>query len=76
MRKKCKQEGWTLITGDLTEGAPKAIAFLETCITARADVVILQNIADGAYDDLLKQIRDQGARKRPVFRDSMSPASG
>jgi ABC-type sugar transport system substrate-binding protein len=58
---KCRQEGWTLITGDLTEGAPKAISFLETCITAKADVVILQNIADGAYDDLLKQIRDQGA---------------
>jgi ABC-type sugar transport system substrate-binding protein len=58
---KCRQEGWTLITGDLTDGASKAIAFLETCITAKADVVILQNIADGAYDDLLKQIRDQGA---------------
>jgi ABC-type sugar transport system substrate-binding protein len=57
---KCKQEGWTLITGDLTEGAPKAISFLETCITAKADVVILQNIADGAYDDLLKQLKDQG----------------
>jgi hypothetical protein len=47
-----KKECWTLITGDLTEGAPKAISFLETCITAKADEVILQNIADGAYDDL------------------------
>ncbi|MDR1898847.1 MAG: sugar ABC transporter substrate-binding protein [Treponema sp.] len=58
---KCKKEGWTLITGDLTDGASKAIAFLETCITAKADVVVLQNIADGAYDDLLQQIRNQGA---------------
>jgi hypothetical protein len=52
---KCKREGWTLITGDLTEGAPKAIAFLETCITAKADVVILQNIADGASPESYKQ---------------------
>jgi ABC-type sugar transport system substrate-binding protein len=58
---RCNKEGWTLITGDLTEGAPKAIAFLETCLTAKADVVILQNNADGAYDDLLKQIVASGA---------------
>jgi len=58
---RCKAKGWTLLTGDLTNGAPDAIRFLENCKTAKADVVIIQNAAPEAYEDMLRDLKAQGA---------------
>ncbi|MDR1785011.1 MAG: sugar ABC transporter substrate-binding protein [Spirochaetaceae bacterium] len=57
----CKEKDYRLLTGDLQNGAPDAIKFLENCKTAKADVVILQNITPEAYEDLLKDLKAQGA---------------
>jgi ABC-type sugar transport system substrate-binding protein len=57
---RCKANGWRLITGDFNNGAADASTFLENCLAAHANIVVVQNIAENAYADLLKQLKAQG----------------
>jgi ABC-type sugar transport system substrate-binding protein len=61
IEEKCEKEGYRLITADLMENGPsKMITFLETCLAAKAKVVVYQNIAEDAYADQLNQLKAQG----------------
>jgi ABC-type sugar transport system substrate-binding protein len=57
---KCKAEGYRLITADFTEGPSKVTTFLENCLNSNAKVVLLQNVAEDSYADLLQQLKDKG----------------
>jgi ABC-type sugar transport system substrate-binding protein len=61
MEAKCTAAGYRLIEQDLQNGAPDMVKFLENCLTAHAKVIVIQNIAEDAYRDLLVQLKNQGA---------------
>jgi ABC-type sugar transport system substrate-binding protein len=60
IEEKCQQAGYKLITADLMEGPGVMVTFLENCINANAKVIIFQNIAEDAYEDILKRAKDRG----------------
>jgi ABC-type sugar transport system substrate-binding protein len=58
---RCNAAGYKLIAADLTNGVPDMLRFLENCITAKAKVVIYQNIGEDSYINLLEELKAQGA---------------
>jgi ABC-type sugar transport system substrate-binding protein len=60
VEEKCRQAGYKLITADLMEGPGVMVTFLENCINAGAKVIIYQNIAEDAYEDILRRAKDRG----------------
>jgi ABC-type sugar transport system substrate-binding protein len=58
---RCSQAGYRLIAADLSNGAADMIKFLENCLTAKAKIVVFQNIAEDSYINLLEELKVQGA---------------
>jgi ribose transport system substrate-binding protein len=58
---RCSQAGYRLIAADLSNGAADMTRFLENCLTAKAKVVVFQNIAEDSYINLLEELKAQGA---------------
>jgi ABC-type sugar transport system substrate-binding protein len=58
---RCSQAGYRLIAADLSNGAADMTRFLENCLTARAKIVVFQNIAEDSYINLLEELKAQGA---------------
>ena len=60
IEKRCNDAGYKLITADIEGGASKIVTALENFINAGCDIIILQNSAEEACADLLKQAVDKG----------------
>jgi ABC-type sugar transport system substrate-binding protein len=58
---RCNQAGYRLIAADLSNGAADMTKFLENCLTAKAKIVVFQNIAEDSYINLLTELKAQGA---------------
>lgn len=58
---RCSQAGYRLIAADLSNGAADMTKFLENCLTAKAKIVVFQNIAEDSYINLLEELTAQGA---------------
>lgn len=58
---RCGQAGYRLIAADLSNGAADMARFLENCLTAKAKIVVFQNIAEDSYVNLLEELKTQGA---------------
>ena len=58
---RCSQAGYRLIAADLSNGAADMTRFLENCLTAKAKIVVFQNIAEDSYINLLEELKAQGA---------------
>ncbi len=57
---RCNEAGYKLMTADIEGGASQIVTALENFINGGCDIIILQNSAEEAYADLLKQAVDKG----------------
>ena len=57
---RCNEAGYKLMTADIEGGASQIVTALENFINGGCDIIILQNSAEEAYADLLKQAVEKG----------------
>lgn len=60
IQEKCDEAGYKLMTADIQEGTQATVTALENFVNAGCKVIILQNSAEEAYADLLKDAIEKG----------------
>lgn len=57
---KCDDAGYKLMTADIEQGTQATVTALENFINGGCDVILVQNSAEAAYEDMLKDAIENG----------------